>query len=1046
MKFSIKYSLIIVFAWFCIRLNAAVLPPISSGIQINPTINTAYSVQDPKLSAYSGQWFNSFTNISTVNKVVFKIDRGENRHIKQSGDITINFTVTYQKYSNNSVGLTNVTETKEVVLNYDTGYMAKEKDQVTVVFPDAVNSSVVVNSVLYAPGISYPAPAGHPRILMENILDITRVERMDMAYIIPTHQIQGVNINPSLRAQHLRFSWSTLPSWVEAVELEYAFIDYSTKGNISGTGSYGFTQSQLNPSNCPINFINGSTRIFLEGQVTSFEIPNLFPDGYIVYRIRPVGKNYKDVTQWRQGLWTRNDEVTLNLNSEVAATHAFKTSAVSNSWSNNFEAKNSVSNFAFAEGGRVSSTVAYFDGTLRGRQSIAYSRATKTYSVTQAIFDFAGRQAISVLPTIALDDSGYTFRENFVISDKTKIAYNYTDFDLNKTGSADINVNKLDQNGGASRFYSPNLMTWLNANTNLSQADKQMHAFIPDAEGYSFVQTEFTRDPSGRTIRTGGLGKTLQLTAWDQNNTLQGGHEVYTWDGTPFQAELDVLFGNEVGYAHRYKKVMTKDQNAQISVAYIDPYGRTIATALAGDADTSKLDALESSSHSLSYSFSLPNTFENAKTGEKTISHSFLVTQKDTWRFEYNYQLPSFNVPCDTSLCFKCGYTLTLSLKDHLQNELMPSGIPSNEFIGSPIPSKGMCNSTQSFTVNPNPITLILEPGEYTLVKTLRIDQQVKESFKKKWLDSAKCLKTFEDFLAEEKASMGLNCDLNCEQCRVEELKQINNIDSIINYCLSHNIDTSSYSPLWSAKQTYVELKEICSNICLDKTPCDILYMAMLIDLTPGGQYAKYALAGWDGNDSLVVPAVTLPDGSIFQDTNPKWWCNSNTNLTNFDYNLAIWRQPYNPDKTGNLKSVYLDEVGNEALIEVKNGVPAASTYLTVNGVKYARPHQLIDYNDYIKYYKEQWAKSLVFYHPEYCYYNKCKAINASYIYDNLLLNTPTAAEAMSKGFYNPLAMSYLSTDTVKFYGNTKTINYSSYEGSSPLRDPVSWLHVFKCK
>ncbi|HEY1045991.1 MAG TPA: hypothetical protein VGF79_06090, partial [Bacteroidia bacterium] len=1017
---------------------SAKLPSYSSGVINNPTISTAYSVQDPKYSLYSTAWYNSFTNVSAQNKVTFKIDRLENRHLKHSGDITINFTVNYETFTANSSGLTTGSQTKEIVLHYDTGYLAKDIDVITVVIDNAVKSSVTVNSVLYSMGVSYPAPANHPRINLENIIDIERVERMQFSYQISTYQIDTINNTPAGRPQHLRLSWATLPSWVEAVELEYTFVNYSTIGAVAGTGTYVYGPSQITPSSYTYDFRNDATRVFLEGQISSYEIPNLFPDGYILFRVRPVGKNYKSTNEWLQGLWSRTESGTLNLSTEVSAKRAYRTLAITTPSLSSYESKNSMTNIVFAEGGRISSTISYFDGTLRNRMSISYSMAYKKYAVQQSIFDYLGREAIKVIPSIAMDYNGFSYRNGYTLSQSSSSVYNYSDFDFNKASSDEIVVNKMKNTSGAAKYYSSSLSSWINGQSNLTQAEKQMYSFVPDAEGYPFAQVEFTKDPTGRQIRVGGIGKTLQLKAYDQSNALQGGHEVFVWDATPFQAELDVLFGSEIGYAHKYKKTLTRDQNGQLSVSYIDPYGKTVATALAGTPDTSRLDALESSSHSLSYFFRIPNTIEDKASGEKIINQHFLVAARDTWRFYYNYEIPKFNVPCDSSLCFSCGYTLSMSLKNTLGKELFPEGTPNGLSVGSPLPSKGQCSQVQKFSIEPNPITLVLDPGEYVLTKVLKIDEAKRTAYKKMWMDSVKCLKTFDDFLAEEKENMNLDCDMGCEQCRTEQLKLYHEVDSIVDYCLSHEIDTANYESLWAAKEAYEQMKNMCSDICMDKTPCDLLYDAMIQDLTPGGQYAKYVVPGWDGNDSAKANgSPKIDEGSIFQSINPKWWCNSVTGVSGYSYDSAIWRQPLNMNLTTSLRYLYLNDEGTEALIEVKNGVPEAYVYVTIGDKKYARPHQLKHYGDYIKYYEASWAKSLVYYHPEYCYYKNCRKINESYLYDNLLLKTSTAAEAIKLGFYNPLNMSYTSADTILIYGNVKTINYSSYEQSSPLRDPV---------
>ena len=115
---------------------------------------------------------------------------------------------------------------------------------------------------------------------------------------------------------------------------------------------------------------------------------------------------------------------------------------------------------------------------------------------------------------------------------------------------------------GASKYYS--------SSNDIDDAFKDR---IPDAEQYPFSQIEYTPDNTGRISRKGGVGKTHQLGST---------HEMEYYYGTPEQKELNRLFGYSVGDAIHYKKNMVLDPNRQASISYIDPQGRTIATALSG--------------------------------------------------------------------------------------------------------------------------------------------------------------------------------------------------------------------------------------------------------------------------------------------------------------------------------------------------------------------------------------------------------------------------------------------------------------------------------
>src|SRR5690606_10095756 len=80
-------------------------------------------------------------------------------------------------------------------------------------------------------------------------------------------------------------------------------------------------------------------------------------------------------------------------------------------------------------------------------------------------------------------------------------------------------------------------------------------------------------DNTGRIRRQSGVGV---------DHKLGSGHETQYFYLQPSQEELNRLFGYKVGYKARYKKNMVIDANGQVSVSYLDPQGRVIATAIAG--------------------------------------------------------------------------------------------------------------------------------------------------------------------------------------------------------------------------------------------------------------------------------------------------------------------------------------------------------------------------------------------------------------------------------------------------------------------------------
>jgi len=79
-----------------------------------------------------------------------------------------------------------------------------------------------------------------------------------------------------------------------------------------------------------------------------------------------------------------------------------------------------------------------------------------------------------------------------------------------------------------------------------------VHRAIPHGNGYSFVLQRFTNEPKPRLRKSGQAGDSL----------MTGGRRssVFFY-GTPLQAELDRLLGNNAGFHTHYIKILTRDPN-----------------------------------------------------------------------------------------------------------------------------------------------------------------------------------------------------------------------------------------------------------------------------------------------------------------------------------------------------------------------------------------------------------------------------------------------------------------------------------------------------
>src|SRR5690606_16244810 len=120
------------------------------------------------------------------------------------------------------------------------------------------------------------------------------------------------------------------------------------------------------------------------------------------------------------------------------------------------------------------------------------------------------------------------------------------------------------------------------------------------------------------------------------------------------------------------------------------------------------------------------------------------------------------------------------------------------------------------------------------------------------------------------------------------------------------------------------------------------------------------------------------------------------------------------------IQNMYVENSGDRSKIILFPTTETASGYdpepLNVNDVQldpttnefFIYPEQLKNVTDFISQYKSSCSQSLMYYHPEYCYYEMClqydtKQIETDFFtsssFDDLLRNTTTFAEAQAKNF-----------------------------------------------
>jgi YD repeat-containing protein len=378
--------------------------------------------------------------------------------------------------------------------------------------------------------------------------------------IINYTNIQG-NPTPGV----LKLEWSELTGALE-YDLEWTWIDgYSENGVNDFLPS---NQISLTEREFELN----STRI--STSQNEYEIPLIYSKGYLIYRIRGKSRFPNNHNVIYYGNWSSGT----NLKSKIS-----DWPNVVSIGSEHEKNKNWQFQASYAEDGKKKEVVSYFDGSLRNRQTVTKVNSDDNAIIGEVIYDTQGRAAIEILP-VPTNENKIKFYNNFNLNNSSQL-FSHNDFDWDKETNGEniceTEFSLMNPLFGSSRYYS----------TNNDFLSRKNHNFIPDAKGFPYSQIEYTPDNTGRIARKGGVGET---------HRLDSGHEMKYFYTKPSSEELNRLFGYSVGNVIHYKKNIVVDPNGQISVSYIDPQGRTIATGLAGntptnDDDSPRLDGLADS-------------------------------------------------------------------------------------------------------------------------------------------------------------------------------------------------------------------------------------------------------------------------------------------------------------------------------------------------------------------------------------------------------------------------------------------------------------------
>ena len=926
--------------------------------------------------------FNTLSVGSYINKKVYNIvevyyDFDDVTNMVEVSDAQFDINITFE-----SEGTTTPQSVSKTGLSVNFNKDGATKDKLVYRIEGGTRFTATISNYT---GTVFPANL-KVRVRME----IERFHNMP-AVIYPYQQISYDDTEVATRGE-LKIKWDQLEG-VEWYDLEWAYINYFDEdgGKLPNNEIY-----------VPTNFFKlSSTRISVKQPLGTeqleYKIPLLYEQGYILYRVRAVGKTSADnFTRYITTAWSAPDaenartlEFYLNTFSSNPPIYEFSGHEKNLNWQ-------SITNFA--EEGKRKVAVSYFDGSLRNRQSVSQLNTEDETIAGETIYDHQGRGAIQILP-VPTGEQKLEYNRNFNRSEAGVDPFGREDFDKDATGdSCNVLAPILDDSiSGASYYYSE------------KNTDQQGHqAYLPNANGYPYTQIEYTPDNTGRINRQGGVGADHQLGS---------GHETRYIYSTPDQEELYRLFGSEVGDASHYKKNTVVDANGQVSISYLDPQGRVIATALEGASPLNvkqleggetlnySVDLLKKSGANDPIGSQLPTEITNDG-GHRDFTTIKAVSNPGIHTFSYNTQAKdAFEItPCEDpsfQFCRGCALDLEVSVTNDCGEELLPGGkvlLSTNGDNCSPV----------QFSP-PSWATSVLPIGSYTITKKLSINEAKLDEYTKDYIDTADCLIQHQDFLDEELSKIDtLSCQETCGSCltKLDEDYPTIPVFGDIEY------------------QAYQDAKQACELLCGPTgMACEISLMAMLADLSPHGQYGLLYEdgPGTEGEGDKESQTVKGPQKSneIKPEVHPLSVFNRHNRLPTSKYiggkyiqlGRTDWQAPFTNyrDESGNISYVEIDEIvykvgGKKGVIaDIQSTTPEVhESYIQFNDDKtigYVIPQHLANVEDFIERWENSWAKALIYFHPEFSYWEDCMKHHESYVFMDEMLRTETLSDAKSKGY-----------------------------------------------
>jgi RHS repeat-associated protein len=625
-----------------------------------------------------------------------------------------------------------------------------------------------------------------PGLVLENEIFVVRTYNFNCS----SNVIQNVfkDVTTITTDRELKVSWPKEATASE-FDLEWAYIDSSAMAEYYVTNTANFDPAKI--------FAYNATRVSITG--TDYMIPLMYDNGGILFfRVRPV-----QVLPTGQRL-------------EAAWSSDYATGLGRYDYGGHERGLNWQATTSFAEDGKRKTVVQYFDGSLRGRQTVTKDNSTNTTVVAESMYDYQGRPVISILPAPTLDKI-IKFTPGFNQLNGAGNEKDLYDPERSLISLCGSGAPALNSSFGAAQYYSP-------GNT---LAGTGVHQYIPNANGYAYTETQYSTDGTERVLKQSGVGLTYKL------DSTKATRYYY---GTADAEEIDLLFGTEAGVASHYSKNMVRDANGQYSVSYVDMHGRTVATALAGGQPTGMDTVLSKNNRSVTKN--LLDANNNVLSGRTlTSTKTFLVPQNGAYRFVYNLHPDSLSLGtcAGTTVCYDCMYDLEINIWGECANNSVPIVVRRNNLRLSPVDT--LC-ATPNIALGID-TTITLAEGDYTVTKKLTISQPAVDYLRDTVFLKKNLCKSLDSFIKTtlDTIKSQLDCNPTCAGCQAalgiwEDYR--------LNYMVDNNIPPADSAAFRAeALAAYTEQQKECDEICDNQGLHNRIRDALLADLTPpAGQYA----------------------------------------------------------------------------------------------------------------------------------------------------------------------------------------------------------------